>query len=230
MEQQVFSADNGASPASLNDQHLACVLLLDTSLSMETNNAIGALNDAVKQFRKQCIDDELLCRSLDIAVVGFSTDVNILQSFTPITHMEVPTLTAEGQTSMGAGLNTAIDLLEERKAQYKELGVPYHRPWIFMISDGAPNDDYAAAFQRLTDMQALKKLELWAVGVSGYDKEILTSLTKRVIELDETLNFAGLFEWLSSSLSAKSRSKAGDAVAYDNLPENTRVVPSEWGE
>ncbi len=230
MEQQVYMANNGAAPASPNDQHLACVLLLDCSSSMQNGNAIDALNSAVSQFRTQCMADELLCRGLDIAVVGFSTDVQVIQDFTPITHMEVPRIIADGQTSMGAGLNVAIDLLERRKGQYKELGVPYHRPWIFMISDGAPNDDYEAAFARVCDMQKQKKLELWAVGVSGYEKDILTSLTNRVIELDANLNFAGLFEWLSTSLSAKSRSKPGDAVSYENLPEGSRVVPSEWGQ
>ncbi len=230
MEQQVYIQNSGAAPASPNDQHLACVLLLDCSTSMQNDNAIDALNSAVAAFQKQCMNDELLCRGLDIAVVGFASDVKILQDFTPVTHMEVPKLEANGQTAMGAGLNVAMDLLERRKAEYKELGVPYHRPWIFMISDGAPNDEYTAAFTKVNEMQQLKKMELWAVGVAGYEKEILTSLTKRVIELDAGLNFAGLFEWLSGSLSAKSRSKPGDAVSYENLPEGSRVVPSDWGE
>ena len=229
MEQQVYTADNGAAPASFNDQHLACVLLLDTSGSMQNGDAIDALNQAMRSFKEQCMKDDALCRGLDVAVVGFSTKVTVLQEFTPITHMATPVLEAGGQTSMGAALTVAMDLLERRKAQYKELGVPYHRPWIFMISDGAPNDDYSAAFQKVNEQQHKKKLELWAVGVPGYDREILTSITKRVIELDAGLNFAGLFEWLSTSLSVKSRSTPGDTVQYEILPEGSRVVPNEWG-
>ena len=64
----------------------------------------------------------------------------------------------------------------------------------------------------------------------GYEAEILTSLTMRVIALDDGLNFASLFEWLSSSLSTKSLSNPGDAVKYDVLPEGSRVVPSDWGK
>ncbi len=230
MEQQVFTSGNGAMPASLNDQHLACVLLLDTSTSMENADAIGALNAAVKSFRTQCMADDALCRGLDIAVVTFDSEIKVVQEFTPVSYMEVPTLVANGQTSMGGGLNVALDMLEQRKTQYKELGVPYHRPWIFMISDGAPNDDYASAFARLKDMQSQKKVELWAVGVPGYDKEIICSLTKRVIELDANLNFAGLFEWLSTSLSVKAQSKPTDKVKYSNLPTGSSVVPDDWGE
>ncbi len=230
MEQQIFTADNGAAPASVNDQHLACVLLLDVSSSMQNNDAIGKLNNAIATFKEQCVQDDALRRGLDIAVVTFASDVNILQEFTPVSDMVTPVLEANGQTSMGAALSTAIDMLERRKAQYKEIGIPYHRPWIFMISDGAPNDDYASAFARVNDLQKSKKLELWAVGVPGYEAEILTSLTMRVIALDDGLNFASLFEWLSSSLSTKSRSNPGDAVKYDVLPEGSRVVPSDWGK
>ncbi|NLO39837.1 MAG: VWA domain-containing protein [Ruminiclostridium sp.] len=230
MEQQVYTADNGAAPASVNDQHLACVLLLDVSSSMQNNNAIGKLNNAIVAFKEQCLQDDALRRGLDIAIVAFASEVNILQEFTPITEMITPVLEANGQTSMGAGLATAVDMLERRKAQYKEIGIPYHRPWIFMISDGAPNDDYAPAFNRVCELQQNKKLELWAVGVPGYQKEILTALTMRVIELDDNLKFASLFEWLSNSLSTKSRSNPGDIVKYEMLPEGSRVIPSDWGK
>ncbi len=230
MEQQVYTMDNGAAPASVNDQHLACVLLLDVSASMQNNNAIGKLNRAIAAFKEQCLKDDALRRGLDIAVVSFSSDVHILQEFAPVTDMITPVLEADGQTSMGAGLTVAMDMLERRKAQYREIGIPYHRPWIFMISDGAPNDEYAAAFSRVSQMQQNKKLELWAVGVPGYEKEILTSLTMRVIALDDGLNFASLFEWLSSSLSTKSRSNPGDSVKYETLPEGSRVIPSDWGK
>ncbi len=229
IQQEVYTAENGAAPASVNDQHLACVLLLDTSSSMRNGNAIDKLNRAIHIFKEQCSADDALRRGLDIAVVTFDSTVTVVQEFTPIEQMATPTLEANGQTSMGMGLTVAIDLLERRKAQYKEIGIPYHRPWIFMISDGAPNDDYAPAFQRVNDMQKQKKLELWAVGVPGYDREILAALTQRVIELDEGLQFAGLFEWLSSSLSTKTQSKPDASVQYQALPEGSRVIPSDWG-
>jgi uncharacterized protein YegL len=196
---------------------------------MQNNNAIEKLNEAVVTFKDQCLKDDALRRGLDIAIVTFASNVNILQEFTPVTDMITPVLEANGQTSMGVALTTAVDMLERRKAQYKEIGIPYHRPWVFMISDGAPNDEYAPVFARVNELQQNKKLEIWAVGVPGYEEEILTALTMRVIALDEGLNFASLFEWLSNSLSTKSRSNPGDAVKYDVLPEGSRVVPSAWG-
>lgn len=229
MKQEVYLANNGAPPASVNDRHLACVLLLDTSASMH-GPAIDRLNEALRDFGPQCAADDALRRGLDIAVVSFNSEVNVLQDFTPVSQLEIPTLEAEGQTHMGLALNTAMDLLEQRKAQYREIGIPYHRAWIFMISDGAPNDDWGPARQRLLDMQEQNKLELWAVGVPGYDQEILKSLTKRVIELDTGLQFAPLFQWLPNSLSKKSQSAPGESVKYDDLPAGSQVVPSDWGK
>ncbi len=230
LEQEIFKNNNGVMPASLNDRHLACVLLLDTSSSMEEGNAIGLLNSAVGIFQNQCKEDDALRRGLDISVVTFDSQVKVVQDFVPISHMEVPQLRTNGSTSMGAGLTKAMELIEARKAQYKELGVPYHRPWIFMITDGEPNDDYVRAFDHIQQMQEMRKVEIWAVGVPGYDKKILTSLTERVIELTDTLNFAGLFEWLSNSLSVKASSQPTDSVQYEVLPEGSRVVPNSWGK
>ena len=228
-EQKIFYEENGALPTAFTKTHLAATLLLDHSVSMLRNDAIGKLNRGVAQFKAQCAADPELRDALDVAVVAFSTDVRVLQDFAPVTQMEVPCLAVEGNTSMGAALNTAADLIESRKDTYRQIGTPYHRPWVVMISDGEPNDNYGAAFQRLKEMQAQNKLEIWVVGVPGYDKQTMLSLTDRVIELDDNLNFAGLFEWLSNSMSTRSASRAGTAVQYDPLPEGVRVVPAAWG-
>ena len=39
---------------------------------------------------------------------------------------------------MGAGFNTALDMVEQRKNRYKEAGIAYYRPWVMMITDGDP--------------------------------------------------------------------------------------------
>ncbi len=233
IEQEVYSAGNGAAPASVNDQHLPCVLLLDTSYSMKNENAIGKLNEALIKFKEQCVADEALRRGLDIAVVGFNSDVTIYQEFTPVTNMVTPTLEANGQTSMGLALTTAIDLINKRKALYKSIGIMAYRPWIFMITDGAPNDEYLPVFERAKALQNENKVEIWAVGVPGYDKDLLLSLTHRVIGLSPKLHFAELLEWLSSSLSKRGQSDPKDLVVYDRLPDEAEVVdkhtpPKTW--
>jgi uncharacterized protein YegL len=181
----------------------------------------------LREFKEQSMLDELAKKRIDAALVTFSAEARLIQDFAPLPDMTTPTLEANGETAMGAGLNLAMDLLDRRKALYKEVGTPYFRPWIFMITDGAPTDDYLTAATRLKELEQRKKLMCWAIGVPGYSPAALKQITDRVIELND-VNFVSMFEWLSNSMVAVSHSKPGENIKYDDLPDNARVIPDSW--
>ena len=212
--------------AAVNEHHVACVLLLDTSGSMSNNGAINKLNEGVRKFKEQTLLDELAQKSIDIAIVEFNTDANVVQDFTPLANMEPPQLKAGGSTALGKGLDLAIELVEQRKLKYKEIGVPYYRPWIFIISDGEPTDDYTPAASRARELAEKNKFVCWAVGVPGYSKTALQKVTDRLFELTD-INFPTIFEWLSNSLVKVSNSK-GMSIDYPDLPDNSRIIPKDW--
>ncbi len=41
---------------------------------------------------------------------------------------------------MGKGMATALELVEEVKTAFRQNGIHYTRPWIFLMSDGEPTD------------------------------------------------------------------------------------------
>ncbi|GHV02768.1 hypothetical protein FACS1894211_14840 [Clostridia bacterium] len=226
MNQTINGVPKVAAP---NEPHLACVLLLDTSGSMD-GEAIAGLNKAINEFKTKTSLDELAQKRVDIAIVEFNDSARVVQKFTPISRMEAIQLQASGCTAMGEGINLAIDMVKERNKFYASLGTPCFKPWIFMITDGAPTDDVEAAAKRIQEEESKGshgKLKFFALGVAGYDKETLCKLTKRVMALEDT-DFSGIFNWMSESMVAISVSRVGEEVRLGDLPENARIIPSDW--
>lgn len=55
---------------------------------------------------------------------------------------------------MSAAIEYALDFLESRKQTYKNNGIVYYRPWVFLITDEAPSDSWQSATQRLRQAEA----------------------------------------------------------------------------
>ena len=209
-----------------NQPHLACVLLLDTSGSMR--NCIKNLNDAVRDFKESVCKSEESKERVDVAIVEFNSNVNIVQDFVPITEMQPTNLEATGFTVMGKGINQAIDLVKERNRFYDSLGTPCFKPWIFMITDGypegEPDSEIQKAKQRIKEEESkgeYGKLKFFAVAVEGADKSLLNELTSRVIELKEA-KFEGIFNWLSDSMTTISVSSPDNESKLGPLPDDAR--------
>ena len=120
-----------------------CLLLLDVSASM-SGRRIQELNQGLKGFEASLKADSLSARRVEVAIVTFG-DVQVYQDFTSAAHFIAPELHAEGLTPMGEAVETAIHLLRHRKNLYRQAGISYYRPWIFMITDGTPTDNIANA-------------------------------------------------------------------------------------
>ncbi len=203
-EEQALFADNP-------DPRCPVVLLLDTSASM-VGEPIRALNAGIRLFRDELLADPLAAKRVEVAIVSFgpvTTDVD----FAAATEFDPPDLSPGGDTPMGRAIGVALDLLNRRKNSYRANGVPYYRPWVFLVTDGAPTDDWRAAAERVHAEEAAKRVAFFAVGVGTADLATLARITPREPIPLEGLRFQELFRWLSTSLSAVSRSQPGAEVA-----------------
>lgn len=129
-------------------------------------------------------------------------------------------LSACGNTPMGEGVRLALDLLDERKQEYKDKGVDYYQPWLVLMSDGQPNgnaDMLEDSIQRTRDLVENKKLSLFPIGIgASADMDTLARFSPKRPPLRlNGLNFKEFFEWLSKSVSKVSQSRPGDKVELD---------------
>jgi uncharacterized protein YegL len=188
-----------------------CLLLLDSSGSMQ-GEAMRELNDGIATFRRELLDDELASKRVEVGLVTFGP-VKVVSDFQPVDRFQPQPLTAGGDTPMGRAIVDGLELLRQRKETYRSNGVPYYRPWAFLITDGAPTDNWQAAADLVRRGEESRALTFFAIGVQSANMEILRRISVREPVKLRELRFRDCFAWLSSSLRAMSRSRPGEQVA-----------------
>jgi uncharacterized protein YegL len=198
------------------EMRCACLLLLDTSGSMD-GERIAELNNGLVTFKSELLKDDLARLRVDLGIITFDSEVKVVRDFATADNFEPPVLTAQYQTFMGTAILRGLEFLEERKRQYREKGVPYYRPWLFLITDGHPEgestDITEQAKRELRKAQEKKSVAVFAVGV-GEDVDLKTigEITGTNALRLKGANFPELFLWLSKSMTRVSSSHSGDDV------------------
>lgn len=210
------------------------VLLLDTSGSMgnetETPDGdrkpkIAQLNEGLATFEEEMQAQEHANKRVDVALVTFGGTATVQQDFTPIRDWQPPQLEDGGTTPMGAAIERAIDLVEDRKEMYHREGIPYNRPFLWLLTDGMPTDmdegdqDWIAVQDQLRDGVENNHFLFFAMGVSGADMGTLNALVSEptdrpALELKEGM-FTEFFRFVSNSMEQVSDPTSGDSVELD---------------
>ena len=200
------------------EPRVPCLLLLDVSVSMR-GRPLQELNEGLQAFRDELASDSLAMQRVEVGIVTFGP-VQIVTPFTTAGAFYPPTLTEQGDTPLGEAIRVGLEMIEQRKSEYRAAGLPAFRPWCFLITDGGPTDEWKSAAAAVREAEANKKVAFFAVGVQGARMDILSQISVRQPLALDGLKFRELFQWLSASMKSVSQSTPGTEVAL--------IAPSGW--
>ncbi|HEY4326630.1 MAG TPA: VWA domain-containing protein [Mucilaginibacter sp.] len=216
-EQLPFGSDDFADNP---ESRCPCMLLLDTSGSMD-GEAIRQLNEGIATFKTEVERDPLATKRVEVAVVTFGP-VSFESDFQTVDNFFPKHLNASGDTPIGAAITLGIDLVNKRKQLYKQKGIGYYKPWIILITDGAPTDAFAQAIKLIHDGERESRFAFFAIGVEGANFDVLRQLSVREPLKLRGLAFREFFLWLSGSLKMVSSKNPGE--------HNKLLPPTGWAD
>lgn len=198
------------------EQKCLCVLVLDTSGSMNSNGAIDELNQGLKTFKTATMQDSITRDRLEVAIVSFNSTVTEVQKPDILPNVEMPTLAASGQTQIVKAIEKAQEIIEDRKQYYKSQGIPYYRPWIVVMTDGDPypaGQDIDGLAEKIQNDADKKKYVFFIIGIGNdvQDATLTTLATSHIPAMRMAdVKFEEVFEWLSASAVATVTPVSGD--------------------
>lgn len=196
----------------------ACMLVLDVSGSM-SGDPIRLLNQGVNQFIQDVCQDDFARFAVEVGIITFGSTVDEVVPIQSILGVNTPTFSPVGRTPMGEAVLRAIEVLEKRKNQYQKHGVPYYQPWIVLMTDGEPTDEYSRAAAQLRELAEDSKMLVFGVGIGDYcNLKTLAEFcpANRPPKKLAQYRFREFFGWLSQSMAKVSVSTPGTGVELPN--------------
>jgi uncharacterized protein YegL len=179
------------------------------------------LNAGLNQFFQELLEDASARRAAEVCVVAFASDAEIIRDFAPLSQSHLGMslqVSKQDGTSLGAGVGLALQLLEQRKGEYKNAGVDYYQPWLVVITDGQPTDDtHRQIAPEIRKLVEAKKLTIFPIAVGDLQdvsQLAVISPGRQPLKL-RGAKFRELFQWLSRSVARVSSSIPGENVPLD---------------
>jgi len=205
------------------NQRTPCILVLDASGSMDAEGfggvtRINQLNSGLDALRDELLGDPTARSRVQIALVavgGPAADAELIMNWTEAREFQPAPLRAAGTTPLGEGLIIALDAVEQLKIILKQHGISYTRPWMMVITDGESTDSesvWSEAVSRCKEAEYHRKVQIWPIAVEGANIHKLQEISNMPVKQLSGLRFPELFQWLSASLSAVTRSRPGDSL------------------
>lgn len=196
-----------------SEQRTPLVLVLDCSGSM-SGAAINQLNDGLRLLESELKADVIAAKRVRVLVISYGgmDEVQVQANWCDAMDFKAPNLVASGTTPMGYAVEMALAEIEDEKARFRQAGIAYTRPWLFLMSDGMPTDAWAAAAAQCRQAEVDNKVAVFPIAVAEADAGVMGQFSRngeRAVKALDGLRFRELFLWLSASMQVVSQSVPG---------------------
>lgn len=207
---------------NLGEQHLPCVILVDTSHSMRGYEQ--QLTEAIQNLKNAIENDDTARGRVEVCLVTYDDDVREESAFSAISKMRIPTISCGGMTRTHIAIKFALDRLAERKQDYVKNHVMYNQPWICLLTDGESNDVDNGAFEELLEAQRSSKCVFFgiAIGDQANEKELAGMHKNGIVLKVDKENLSSAFEFISQSVNPASAHTPGEKIKVQ-IPDSIKV-------
>ena len=211
----------------------AVIFLLDTSGSM-SGSPIGAVNSAMENVLPELItmNENNPDNEIRVAVMKFDFDAEwVFGGDELLLPEDVKNswndLDANGYTSMGAAFEALNEKLSVSHGFMKRASGSV-APVLFLLSDGAPTDDYQSGLQKLKNNNWYKIAVRVAVGYSEQcNDDVLREFTgnnETVLHTDDPNELKKLIKFIAVTSSRVASQGSGLSTDADNPDDNTGKI------
>lgn len=201
-------------------RRLPVYLLLDTSGSMH-GEPIEAVKTGVQTLVSTLRQDPHALETAYLSVITFDSEAKQVMALTELPSFQIPTITASGVTELGSALKLLASCIDKEITKTTQEIKGDWKPLIFIMTDGAPTDDWKEGLDTL-DLKRLGLIVACAAGHSA-DTSILKQITDAVVQLDaaDSSTIKAFFKWVSDSISTGSQKveySNKEVTGLDDLP------------
>lgn len=206
---------------STGGKYIPVILLLDVSGSM-AGDKIDSLYDATTEMIKTFADIKME-NQIKVAIITFGEGgAKLHTQYTDAVEVlkhGLQTFVANGNTPMGAALEMAKDMIDDKNVTPGK----WYIPSVILVSDGEPNDSWEEPMRKFINEGRSKKSQRLAMAI-GQDANI-TILEKFadnqqfVFHAEDAHDISANFKKITMSVSQRSVSKNPNAIPHANGAE-----------
>ncbi len=130
-------------------------------------NPSSLLNEGLALLEQELKSDVIAAKRVRILVIqyGAHDEAVVASNWCDAMDFTAPRLEANGTTPTGAAVELALAEIEQEKQRFRQAGVAYTRPWLFLMSDGEPTDRWQHGAEQARAAEQANKVAIFPIAV-----------------------------------------------------------------